>query len=504
MRRPAAAKARGKAAARAPRVPAGRGRVRGGLRRPAAAPAVGVAAEENIVAKFEKGDEVVLEDLPTVAWKVGSLLAIDNGQYFGGPCQVAGRFREWSLVGDQVRVRLQVTGTSHEDLLKYVTGTTHRQVEVHLCSTGCTALPHDQGLLHARQGRLVPMVKEKDCTWETNLAAEEIDELARLRELQASLPPAGVPPAGSAPKGEVKSSSSSGKAKKDKKKKKTRKKKKKDKKEAPGEKEGVEVKASSKRSYGGRTIGKKDLSSLFAGTGLDPKPSIRRKVLQYAKRKVNKKKDVTSSSSDDSSSTSGEVSSAEGADVLMDGNKIKMMSRHAPGSLTMMGVVKMQEALTEQEGVWGLQESSKALPAVTLRYVRSTLGSRLNGGPLKEAITLASALDLLLQGRCAESADMMVQRLKSMERVSQGTSWSSAEKMELAPALNPQMSSRSEMEAANKEARQDYKAKGGATTTFQTKSTFGKGKKGKSEEKGPGKGKRKNQDPPKTSTTPSS
>lgn len=444
----------------------------------------------NIADKFAQGESVVLDKLPVSSWKVGALVALDEAKYFGGPCQVAGRFREWAVVGDQHRVRIQVTRTTHEDLLKYITGTTLRQAEVHLCGAQCSGEPHDQGLLHCRKGRLIKMEKEGECTWEKNLA-EDVDDLARLREAQKDTEKDAREM--EALKKKEKSSSSSSRGKKDEKKKKEKmkKKKKKQKKEAVDTKENVDDKRTSKRSFGGRSVARKDLSLVFSGTGLDPRPHIRRRVLKYAKKKVAKKKDSASSSSGSLSTGSDEVSSEEGHDVLMDASKIKMMSRHAPGGLTMMGALRMQESLAEQEGVWQLQENVKSLPACTLRYVRASLGSRLLGGALKEAITLASSLDLVLQGRVAESADMMIQRLKSMERVSQGSSWTSAERMELAPALNPQISTRAEVEAANREAKLDMKAKGGAPATYPTKGTYGKGKKGKTEEKGQGKGKRK-------------
>lgn len=225
-------------------------------------------------------------------------------------------------------------------------------------------------------------------------------------------------------------------------------------------------------------------------------------MVKYAKKKVAKKK---ASSSDDSSSEESdtdEISSEEGMDILNDGNKIKQMSRHAPGTLTAMGILRMQEALTEQEGVWKLQDDTQALPSIALRYTRSALCSRLTGGAQKEALTLASALDLALQGRCAESADVMMQRLKAMERVSQGSSWASAERMELTPTVAPQISSRAEVDQANKEAKMDLRAKGGFQTSYNPKG-FTKGKKGKTDEKGAGKGKKKGSEPAKNANTSS-
>eukprot|EP00438_Fugacium_kawagutii_P004838 Skav221059 [mRNA] locus=scaffold3118:59182:61676:+ [translate_table: standard] len=503
MHRPAAAKAKAKGKAAAKVVP---GRRRGvALHRPAAAPAVGAQGRDSELDKFNRGEAAILEELPISAYKVGALLCFEEASYFGGECQVAGRFRELAAVSGQHRLRIQVTGTTHEDLLKFVTGTAHHQADIHVCGSTCPGLPHDQGLLHAKKGRLIAMEKEADCTWEKNVTEDHVDQLAALREMQTAMEKAERPP-GKEGEGKAKRSSSSSSGRKKKKKKDKSKKKKKQKKDSKAETADkvVAEKKEAMRSYGGRSVARKELGQVFGGTGLDPKPSVRKRVLKYAKKKVARKKDTTSSSSGSGSSESGEVSSEEGNDVLMDANKIKMMSRRAPGSLTAMGVLRMQESLTEQEGVWQLQENVKALPAVTLRYVRSSLGSRLSGGALKEAITLASALDLALQGRCAESADMMMQRLKSMERVAQGSSWASAEKMELAPALSPQISSRAEVDAANREAKLDQKAKGSYAAPYNAKGTFTKGKKGKAEEKGQGKGKRKQAEPAKGAANPSS
>lgn len=62
----------------------------------------------------------------------------------------------------------------------------------------------------------------------------------------------------------------------------------------------------------------------------------------------------------------------------------------------------------------------RLVTAVALRYTRSTLAGRMFGGALKEALTLAGTVDLMLQGRIAEAADMTTQRLKAMERVAYG------------------------------------------------------------------------------------
>lgn len=118
-----------------------------------------------------------------------------------------------------------------------------------------------------------------------------------------------------------------------------------------------------------------------------------------------------------------------------------------------MALQKMGNVLTEVEGVWTNEETN--LRPVSLRYVRSQLGQKLGGASLKEAITLGSALDLLAQGRVAEAGDYLTQRLKSLEKISQGVSWQTSERLELAPGVTPQISTIAEMQAVKREAKLD-------------------------------------------------
>lgn len=161
---------------------------------------------------------------------------------------------------------------------------------------------------------------------------------------------------------------------------------------------------------------------------MDPQLRIRRKVARYAAKRSKKKKDSSSSSSGSKESSVG--TSEEGEDAL-DQSKIRLLHRHGPGLLTNIGLRRMQSAMTEVEGVWSNDTST--LRPICLRYVRTQIAGRLTGAPLKEALTLGSSLDLCIQGRIAEGTDYMMQRLKALERISQGNSWQSSEKLELAP-----------------------------------------------------------------------
>ena len=138
-------------------------------------------------------------------------------------------------------------------------------------------------------------------------------------------------------------------------------------------------------------------------------------------------------------------------------------------------------------GIWKEEEAS--LPPIAMKYVRSTLHGKLSGGALREVMTLASMLDLMMMGRVSEAADLGMQRLKSIERVSQGSTWASTEKLELIGTLAPQISTRAEMSVAAKELKLEHQVKGGASL-YKGKGVGApdsKGKKGKVEDKGKGK-----------------
>ena len=116
---------------------------------------------------------------------------------------------------------------------------------------------------------------------------------------------------------------------------------------------------------------------------------------------------------------------------------------------------------------------------------------RLSPGMQREFTTLCHSGDLLLQGRLAEGLDTIIQRLKALELMGQGTSWQTAQKLELAPAAEATMSSRQECQLARKEARLDAEVKGGLNPGQQEK---GKGKGKEKGQKGKEKGKGKTKD----------
>lgn len=172
--------------------------------------------------------------------------------------------------------------------------------------------------------------------------------------------------------------------------------------------------------------------------------------------------------------------------MLQDANRIRSLHRFGPGVLTSMGVAKMREAIVELEGNWNTEESS--LPPITLKYIRSVILPKVSGGALREVMTIGSILDLMLMGRIGEAADIGMQRLKAIERVSQGSSWSTTERLELIGSMSPQISTRGELAAAAKDLKLEQQTKS-AVPPYKGKGypSDSKGKKGKGEEKGKGK-----------------
>ena len=74
-------------------------------------------------------------------------------------------------------------------------------------------------------------------------------------------------------------------------------------------------------------------------------------------------------------------------------------------------------------------------------------------------LTLRWSIDLALQGRLAERVGTLVQRLKSVELVSQGGVASGAESIEVLPPEHPVVSSREEAEEAIREQKEEQRTR---------------------------------------------
>ena len=147
-----------------------------------------------------------------------------------------------------------------------------------------------------------------------------------------------------------------------------------------------------------------------------------------------------------------------------------------PGALTLEAVTAMRQALLTTSGE---ELDDTGVKPVALLYYRSVLCRRATGAQSREMLNLAAALDHLLRGRVVCAADIISQRLKAQEAVTQGTSWSVALRMEVPPPESGSLVSRAELQQAR---REDYSE---AQARWRTQANSGS--------KGDGKGKGKNQ-----------
>lgn len=430
-------------------------------RRAGGPPADGRPAAE----RFENGEEIASEEVKVEWLTPGVWLQSQHGVYGGEKAIFAGRVLRVVVEGAQVEAELELTGTKLESLLRYATGQAPAVVRVHLCPNSCDQLRANPNLLHAKYLQKLSAATPK--TWEENLVVA--DELHPLRAHQEAWK-AGKD------REEVESKSSTAKGKKKKKKK-----------DDKGDGKESKKKKKKKKKVGGRAIAKKKLEDVYSGTGLDPNPKTRRSLLKKTRKRLRKSK---SSSSDSSSSTSTSSSLVDGQmPLLEDKSRIQKIAYYAPGMLTQQAVASMKDNINTAGGTpWSVDEES--IPPICLQYTRQFLVAKATQGMSRELLTLAHVLDCLLQGRCAEAADLACQRLKALEMVQQGQPWATAAKLELVGPAEPTVSSRPEIQIAAKEAQLDAKAKGSSWSSSEKGKAKGKGKdKGKDKDKGKSGGK---------------
>ena len=235
---------------------------------------------------------------------------------------------------------------------------------------------------------------------------------------------------------------------------------------------------------------RKELKEVFGGTGLDPDPRFRRRYAVKAQKKTKKRKRDSYSTG---SSSSGKTTTSESVEVFEEQQKVRRLSKRAPGVLAALAMREMQTSLlTATGGLW--QQDQTAIQPLAVQYFRQSLAPRLQGGPGREGLTLCWAIDLALQGRMAECVDALVQRLKSVEMVSQGSAWQIAQRLEVLPPERPLLSSRGEAKEAIREQKEEQKTRNEASKGKSKSDTWhwrdpgsegkgkeakGKGKKGK-------------------------
>ena len=409
-----------------------------GLRRPAAEADQlegerGATSEEE---KFIAGELVIASKAPVHCLLQGTSLVVE-GEYWRSPCKLCGVIKSLQIRSpSDLEVCLRVEGTTHEELLKWVTGNPSVPLRVHLCGEACEAKLDAKDLVHAKQVRLKK--KEDEGTWADNLKGT-VDELAALRREAEGVEP-------------EKREDELKKEKKKKKKKKARREK-----SSESSSQGPDKAKGAKR----RLSSQKELAAVYGSTGLDPDCRVRKRLLRRWKKKMKKKKESSSGSSGSSlegSSQASILNSSDSGQVFEETHKVRRLARKAPGLLTFSMVKEMQrQLLTEAGTLWNTEKAS--VPPIALQYYRAQLGPRLSGGASREALTLCWALDMALQGKMAQVADCLSQRLKSLEMMAGGASWMVSQRVEIVPPERGRLSSRAEAQAAAKEEKLEIKTR---------------------------------------------
>lgn len=447
-------------------VPAGRR-----LRRPAAAEGKGGGKGE-----LKRLSQLALEELKSL-----DTVFFTDALYYGRVVELCGVVKGVRFAGPELILDVKALGTTDDGLLRAVTAEESRAMEVHVCSEDCGALLTGALLVH---GRHYERVNKGDKPWFCNMEAvvppeAEVDELRGLREAAAVGVPRREPE-------EVEKDSREKEEKKDKKKERRDKK----------EKSGKKVKKG-EGSQGSQAVeeerGKKDLAAVFAGAGLDPDLKKRLKMLRRARKigKKKKKKKKSSGSSSTSSSTGSATASSSGEEALFSTSKrVKKIWLRYPGALTAGSVKEAKERLLTSSGsLWS--EDRKTLPPLFVHYARTNLlGTGVSPPLAQEILTLSMALDLGMQGKIAASLDVLSQRLKALETLTQGSHWTVARQHELCRLDQGGIAEENESREAARLAREEERlraqvTKGGSGGKGQDSGKSRKGKEGKS----PGKGK---------------
>ena len=202
----------------------------------------------------------------------------------------------------------------------------------------------------------------------------------------------------------------------------------------------------------------KDFDALYAGTGLDRREKVRRRVLHRAKRAAKRKtKDKTSSGSGSSSSKETSDIGEEVEDTLFEGEtKIQRVAQRAPGALAWQALTTMRANLLQEAGA---EQVSGSLGPVAMLYMRQRLQKRATGPAARELLTLAMAVDLMLRSRPSKALDVLLQRMKAVEAGLMGSHWSVTQRLEIGPGDLLSMTGQEELVSAQRAAHTEARTR---------------------------------------------
>ena len=191
------------------------------------------------------------------------------------------------------------------------------------------------------------------------------------------------------------------------------------------------------------------------GAALTDKRAKRaRKSAPDKKKKKKKKKKKDSSSSPTSGSSLSSDSGEESSLLKMlskEENSVAELARKHPGMLLARASQHSAERLDLN---YADAAEETFLRPVFQRWAREKSGLPLAGARAeREALTLAKALDFLVQGRLAEVGDVLVQRLKSLSLNQQTQEWGVPNAMELVASSSGQLADPGEVRASARDHR---------------------------------------------------
>ena len=411
--------------------------------------------------KLNRGESLAISEVPYKFWEFGRVYQI-TGDYWGSQCTVTGRLEMISIGpgGDQAHVLLK--GTDNPELRQWAENAimSHNvpEITVHLCPANCPKTSLSRGSMH---GTAV-QTEDTRASWAGNV---EI--------IQTPTVPGGI---GDLER-ELQMIGEKGKQ---------------------NETEEVEVpKIDSKRNAKSGDTG-------YKGTPLDGKISIRQLLKRRSKKKKKSKKSKKSkkrkhshsgssrsgsqSTGHGSSSSGGSINSEDSGHPFREGHRIKQLGKRIPGILMRHSLEEMNRLLVQHLG----EESADVIRPTLLRYLRLHVMSK-NVAPAqkRELLTLGYSIDQLLQRNILGALDIMIQRVKAIELVLNGATWSVAQNIELVPLEQEIIASVAEAQGAAREFRHENRVQrevaGKGPGKWRWTAEDGKGKKGDGK-KGDGKG----------------
>ena len=416
------------------------------------------------LAKWKAGEIVPVQAIPLETLLSERRVVAEEAYYYHQECRVAAKILGVQLSGDMTMLRLSLTGTNSEAVLRVQSGQPTMEFRGHPCPAGCNAEVVADDIIHLYKIRK-QKEKSQEEGWVTNLGREPVDltdgvdELTALRARSQALGGLGargdVPPHPGKEREDVDEDESSKKKKKKKKKKEKKKEKKsKEKKAKDSDTSEEEVPLDGTKC---KQASVKKPQLIFGGTGMDFKEKVRKRVARRARKKMNPSKEKATSGSG-STDSSGSTSDQEEADesVFAQATKVKRIADQYPGILGSQALAQMRNQLLSGIG----EDDKPGRPSpVCMQYFRQVLQRKATPPVQRELLTISSMVDLMIRGKIAQAVDVGVQRIKSQELVLSGCHWNVAQRVEVLAQEAQALAAAKELQEAQREVANDHKVR---------------------------------------------